>query len=91
MVMTITNNATTQLIAKALHVKTGHNTQKVDIEKFNISVKEHNKSFLHNPQVRPAGFADLGKPNPNTGPNTALPDPDGPRAEGRGGKLDISA
>lgn len=90
MVATITNNTTTQMITAAMNVKRGQNTQKVDIERYNISVKEHNKSFLYSPQVRPTGFTDLGKPHPNTGPNTALSDPNGPRAEGRGGKLDIS-
>lgn len=89
--ITVTNNATTQQISKALHVKSGDNTQKVDLQKYNIQINEFNKSFLHNPQVRAAGYSDLGKPTPNTGANNALPDPNGPTAEGRGGKLDINA
>lgn len=91
MTITATNSAVTQQLSAAIHVKSGTTTQKVDIQKYDIQINELNKSFLHNPQVRPSSFADLGKPNPNTGPNNALPDPNGPAPEGRGGKLDISA
>lgn len=87
---TATSNSYQQQITQAMHVKSGNSAQKEAIEKFNINVSEHNQGFLHHPQVRPEGFSDLGKPTPNTGPNTSLPDPDGPVAEGRGGKLDIS-
>jgi hypothetical protein len=73
-----------------MHVKSGESIQKQELQKYNIDISEHNQSFLHQPRIRSAGFSDLGKPTPNTEPNTALPDPSGPQAQGRGNKLDIS-
>lgn len=82
--ITATNNAYTQQISQAIKPRGGANTQKVDLQKHNISVREQNQSFSHTPQVRPSGFADVGKPQPNTKPPVTAP-------QLRGGKLDISA
>jgi len=62
-----------------------------NLEKFNVGVGEHNNHFLHIPQVRPPGYSDLGQPTPNSGPNTSLPDPEGPTGPARGNLFDASA
>lgn len=65
------------------------------LNKFNINVKEHNQSFSHSSQVKPASPNDVHKPNPNANnmslaANNSLPDPEGPGPIDRGGALDIT-